>query len=156
MGFIHFYSKHGENYIKDDNGRQLHFKLKECVCHCQNNPLVKRHVNYILREHMAKLEDLRDYLTKQLGAQVYIKITSPYRCEEQNRKCGGVKNSQHKRGTATDIKAYLKASYGRKVYVKPSIVRQAAIDLNFGGVGEYDTFTHIDSRPLVNGKSTIF
>lgn len=79
------------------------------------------------------LEEIRAQFNKP------ITITSGYRTPEYNAKIGGVKNSQHTKGTAADIKVsnvpakevqkYLKSKYPDKY-----------------GIGDYLTFTHVDVR----------
>lgn len=79
------------------------------------------------------LEDIRAHFNKP------VIVTSGYRTPEYNAKIGGVKNSQHTKGTAADIKVsgipareiqkYLKHKYPDKY-----------------GIGSYLTFTHIDIR----------
>lgn len=79
------------------------------------------------------LEDIRAHFNKP------VNVTSGYRTPEYNTKIGGVKNSQHTKGTAADIKVsgipakevqkYLKHKYQNKY-----------------GIGSYSTFTHIDVR----------
>lgn len=79
------------------------------------------------------LEDIRTHFNKP------VIVTSGYRTPEYNAKIGGVKNSQHTKGTAADIKVsdiparevqkYLKHKYPDKY-----------------GIGSYLNFTHIDVR----------
>ena len=79
------------------------------------------------------LEDIRAHFKKP------VIVTSGYRTPEYNTKIGGVKNSQHTKGTAADIKVsgvpakevqkYLEHKYPDKY-----------------GIGSYLTFTHIDTR----------
>ena len=79
------------------------------------------------------LEDIRTHFNKP------VIVTSGYRTPELNAKIGVVKNSQHTKGTAADIKVsgiparevqkYLKHKYPDKY-----------------GIGSYSTFTHIDVR----------
>ncbi len=64
-------------------------------------------------------------------------IHSGNRCETYNSKVGGAKNSQHKKGRAADIS--VKGVPPAKVF--------AYLDASHpGGLGEYSTFTHVDSR----------
>jgi len=80
------------------------------------------------------LQSIRDHF------QQPVKITSACRCPEYNKSVGGVENSQHVLGRAADIQVS---------NIAPSIVAKYAIDvLDCGGVGNYDTFTHIDSRNI--------
>ena len=77
-------------------------------------------------------------------ANAPIKINSAYRCPEHNAKVGGVKNSQHLSGLAADIVCNT---------VPPrmlaNIVEELMKDgrIPNGGIGRYDTFTHVDIRP---------
>ena len=85
------------------------------------------------RELIDVLEDIRAHFNKP------VIVTSGYRTPEYNAKIGGVKNSQHTKGTAADIQVsdiparriqkYLKDKYPDKY-----------------GIGSYLTFTHIDVR----------
>lgn len=85
------------------------------------------------RELIDVLEDIRAQFNKP------VIVTSGYRTPEYNAKINGVKNSQHTKGTAADIKVsdipasrvqkYLKNKYPDKY-----------------GIGSYSTFTHIDVR----------
>lgn len=83
------------------------------------------------------LQVLRDYL----GAS--ITIISGYRTPEYNKKCGGVKRSQHLLATAADIVVSGKTS----LEVRDAIIlliKEGKMDK--GGVGIYPTFTHYDVR----------
>jgi len=68
-----------------------------------------------------------------------IKITSGNRCPAHNARAGGSQNSQHMKGTAADIQV---------AETQPEAVADYAESImgNYGGVGRYKTFTHIDVR----------
>ena len=66
-----------------------------------------------------------------------IVINSGYRTNAHNIKVGGSKNSQHVLGKAADI--VVKG-------VTPSKVAAFARKIGFRGVGEYNGFTHVDTR----------
>jgi len=100
------------------------FMAKEFDCNCSNCS-----ETLIDLDHVAKLQQLREDLNAS------IKITSGYRCESHNAAVGGSSNSQHKKGTATDIQVS---------DMDPSEVQDACE--GFDGLGRYDTFTHVDSR----------
>ena len=68
-------------------------------------------------------------------AAVYI--SSGCRCESWNLSSGGVDSSQHLLGRASDITV---AGY------LPEQVAIFAEAIGLGGIGRYETFTHIDSR----------
>jgi uncharacterized protein YcbK (DUF882 family) len=83
------------------------------------------------------LEILRTAINKPIA------ITSGYRSPKYNAKIGGVKDSQHLRGTAADIK--VKGMTPKEV----ALVIEGLIEsgkMKEGGVGVYSTFTHYDHR----------
>lgn len=118
MANIHKYKK-GENVQLSKN-----FHLSEVECHCTHCD-----ETLINLDHIVKLQQLREDLNAS------IKITSGYRCPAHNAAIGGAKNSQHKKGNATDIQVS---------GMSPNEVQDACE--GFDGLGRYDTFTHIDSR----------
>lgn len=101
-----------------------HFKLDEFRCkHCKK---LKLDINLLL-----KLEELR----AKTGPLI---INSGYRCPVHNRNVGGASASQHLKGTAADI---------RGTKMNPSQVHGHANKIfSDGGVGKYNTFTHVDVR----------
>ena len=84
-----------------------------------------------------KLVDLLQKIRDHFG--VAVTINSGYRTSAYNKKVGGATNSQHVKGTAADIVAK---------GVDPLTVAQYAEYLmpNSGGIGVYQTFTHVDVR----------
>jgi len=67
-----------------------------------------------------------------------VTINSGYRTPSYNKVVGGAANSQHLYGKATDIVVD---------DVRPGIVQKHANDLFAnGGLGHYNTFTHVDTR----------
>lgn len=68
-----------------------------------------------------------------------VTINSGYRSPEHNAAVGGVSNSQHVKGTAADIVVE---------DTDPLTVGQIAEYIlgNRGGIGVYQTFTHVDTR----------
>lgn len=67
-----------------------------------------------------------------------VKITSGCRCADHNAKIGGSKKSQHVRGRAADIQVQGVTPSDVADYIESIMVG--------GGLGRYDTFTHIDTR----------
>ena len=68
-----------------------------------------------------------------------VVINSGYRTSAYNKKVGGVSNSQHVKGTAADIvvKGMDPLTVSQYVeYIMP----------DHGGIGVYQTFTHVDVR----------
>jgi len=75
-------------------------------------------------------------------------VTSGFRTVEHNRREGGVENSEHLHGRAGDLKS---------LQFTPGQVAQMARFFGMGGVGVYDTFTHVDTGRLAfwNGKKRL-
>lgn len=114
-----------KTYTKGQNIKlSTNFHLREFECNCNNCVEV-----IVDLDHVEKLQQLREDLNSP------IRITSAYRCPDHNAAVGGSKNSQHKKGTATDIQVK---------DMDPNEVADACE--HFDGLGRYDTFTHIDSR----------
>ena len=89
---------------------------------------------------LLKLELLRYHL----GNRPVI-INSGYRTKSWNKKVGGISNSNHLTGKASDI---------RVIGVDAKHVQTLALDI-FEGVGMYKNFTHVDTdskRVLYVGK----
>lgn len=103
-----------------------HFKREEfeCPCGCGFDTVDKQLIDY--------LEAIREHFGRP------ITITSGCRCPEYNEKIGGAPASQHVQGRAADIQ--VKETDVKEVqYFAKGLVQH-------GGVGSYDSFTHIDSR----------
>lgn len=112
-----------QTFLLFDKLNQIkNFKLDEFRCrHCKK---LKLNINLLL-----KLEDLR----KAIGDKPMI-INSGYRCPIHNKAVGGIKNSEHLKGNAADI---------RVNSLTPNHIYKIA-DKMFNGVGLYNTFTHVD------------
>lgn len=80
--------------------------------------------------HINRLQEKRDKLGKS------IHINCGYRCAAHNAEVGGASQSQHMDGTATDIVVG---------GMTPDEVAKEMEDA-FDGIGQYTTFTHVDSR----------
>lgn len=85
------------------------------------------------------LLELLDKIREEYGSPIVV--TSGYRSEAHNRAVGGVSNSTHTLGLASDIKPLNKDS-------KRLVELQNICDrLNpNGGVGFYNSFVHVDTR----------
>lgn len=109
-----------------------HFRAAEFACnHCgQLHPSGLMPPTKLLNY----LENIREHFG---GAPVTIH--SGYRCPTHNANVGGATHSRHMVGDAVDISIR---------DIAPSVVYKYADTLigNDGGVGKYDTFTHIDVR----------
>ena len=104
-----------------------HFRVREFACH-DGSDLLK--VDTALVELLEKI---------RAGAGAPVTINSGYRTAAYNTQVGGARYSQHLQGTAADI-AVAGAS--------PLLVGQMAEYYlgDSGGIGVYQTFTHVDTR----------
>ena len=113
--------KNGGTYLSDN------FKVKEFACNDGSDTVL------ISDELVDLLQKIRDHFG------VAVVINSGYRTSAYNKKVGGVSNSQHVKGTAADIvvKGVDPLTVGQYVeYIMP----------DHGGIGVYQTFTHVDVR----------
>ena len=119
---INVYSK-----AKDGNKKlSTNFRVKEFACTDGSDPV------FIDAELVAVLQKIREHFGKP------VTITSAYRTPTRNKEVGGTTYSQHLYGKAADIKIS---------GVTPQKVAQYAETLlDNGGIGIYNTFTHIDVR----------
>lgn len=87
-----------------------------------------------------------DYFAKVYSVKkVALQVTSAARCWGHNEKVGGSDGSYHLRGRAMDIKIFIDLNE----QVKPKLVYKY-LDRMFPeklGLGKYETFTHVDTRP---------
>lgn len=70
---------------------------------------------------------------------VPVIINSAYRSDKHNKAVGGSPNSQHRKGAAFDIR--ITANLSREA------IHAAARRAGFRGLGDYDSFVHIDIGP---------
>lgn len=104
------------------------FMLSEFACDCCNHVMLD-----------SRLVQLLQRLRSKIQAKIYI--NSGFRCETENRKVLGTKNSYHLLGMAVDISA---PEY--EVRKLASI----AEEIGFKGIGIYEDrgFVHLDIRPF--------
>ena len=101
------------------------FRCKGTECGCTQDT--------VDAELLAILEQVREHFNAP------VTISSGNRCEEHNRNIRGSKYSQHLLSRAADIT--VKGVPASKVY--------AWLDnTHTGGLGKYNSFTHIDTRAI--------
>ena len=103
------------------------FSSDELCCPCCKE-------NKISDVLLVKLQALRDMLHAPLL------ITSGYRCKKHNAEVFGSKSSQHLLGRAVDI------STENITAMKKNRLIKLAGALEFGGIGIYKNFIHLDIR----------
>lgn len=121
-------NKYKGYYLRSESNKRLtkSFTAGDFFCKCG-----KCDKQYIDLGHVKKLQKFQDWL-----GECFI-ITSGYRCPDYNKQIGSKSDSQHVKGTATDI---------FPLELKPRDVAALARSYGFKGVGEYKTFIHVDSR----------
>ena len=105
----------------------------ECKCGCKMPESVKPNVIELANN----LQILRDFIDKP------INLTNAYRCAIHNKKVGGVKNSQHLLAKAADLKVD-NISPGSLAKLISFLMENNSFKK--GGIGVYNTFTHVDVR----------
>ena len=113
--------KDGNTYLKPN------FKVKEFACNDGADTVL------ISDDLVGLLQNIRDHF----GAAVTI--NSAYRTESYNKKIGGATKSQHVNGTAADIVVKGATPLEVAQYVEH-------IMPDSGGIGVYQSFTHVDVR----------
>tara|TARA_R110000764_G_scaffold73003_1_gene149237 strand:- start:69 stop:464 length:396 start_codon:yes stop_codon:yes gene_type:complete len=109
----------------------------ECKCGCE----MPSSVFYEIEALAEELQVIRDHF------KAPIQINSAYRCPSHNKAIGGVSNSQHILGKAADIviKGYRPDEVADELEVM--LEDECLFPFHLGGIGRYNTFTHIDIRP---------
>jgi uncharacterized protein YcbK (DUF882 family) len=102
-----------------------HFQRSEFACKCGCN------FDTVDYELLRCLEYIREHFDKP------VIINSACRCPTHNANVGGGQKSQHLLGRAADIVVQ---------DTDPQEVYTLADQMEVGGLGEYDSFTHIDTR----------
>jgi len=111
------------------------FKLSEFECN--DGSKTPQDVIYNLQLLAVQLQAIRDYTGKA------ITINSGYRSPSYNQSIGGAKNSQHVKGKAADI--VISGMHPHDTYNLLEHLNDKGI-IKIGGLGKYDTFTHVDIR----------
>ena len=115
------------------------FNRKEfdCKCGCEMPSSVFYEVEYLANE----LQAIRDY------SNAPIQINSAYRCPSHNKAIGGVSNSQHTLGKAADIVVKGQTPDETFNMIEGMLNDECLFPFHLGGIGRYNTFTHVDIRP---------
>ena len=104
----------------------------ECKCGCEMPEFVKKNII----ELAENLQVLRDDVGR-------LDLTNAYRCKFHNADVGGSVNSQHLKGKAADIKSKILSPNEIAVRTNDLMKNES---FKLGGIGIYNTFTHIDIR----------
>jgi uncharacterized protein YcbK (DUF882 family) len=87
-----------------------------------------------------QLQKIREYAGKP------IRINSAYRSESHNKAIGGVKTSQHILGKAADITIDTFTPDEVVSIIENMLTNEMLGGFYIGGLGSYNTFTHVDIR----------
>jgi len=105
------------------------FSRSEFACKCGCG------FDNIKEHHVLMLQKIRD----KVGFGMHI--TSGCRCQNHNDAVGGVPNSAHPRGEASDISCMDAEQRFKLVY--------AALEIGFNRIGIAKTFIHLDKDPFL-------
>ena len=108
----------------------------ECTCGCEMPLDVLENVKLLA----IQLQKIREYVGKP------IRINSAYRSEAHNEAIGGVKTSQHILGKAADITIDTFTPDEVVSIIENMLTNEMLGGFYIGGLGSYNTFTHIDIR----------
>lgn len=126
-------------------GPSPHLSWDELACHDRLHtpyPLDWRGSRAVLLAR--EFEAVRDLLAGDVGREIPLLVHSAYRTMAHNAAVGGSPSSQHLQGRALDIAPRDPRLLDRLYAVT---VRRADAVLAIRGVGRYDTFIHMDTRP---------
>ena len=105
----------------------------DCSCNCEMPKEVLINIQ--------KLANQLQILRNKVG--VSVKINSAYRCIKHNKSIGGVSNSQHVLGKASDV--VINGFKASKTFdLISELINEG--DMLQGGLGAYNSFTHYDIR----------
>lgn len=110
--------------IPAEKWRWPNFTPAELACQGTGEMLVDE-------EALDALQKFRDDVARP------VILNSAYRSEKHNAAVGGAKNSQHRLGKAFDIRITDRLTR--------SVIHAAARAAGFKGIGDYDTFVHVDT-----------
>ena len=108
----------------------------ECKCGCEMPDNVLENVKKLAEQ----LQIIRDYV------QEPIIINSPYRCLRHNRMIGSNDRSQHPKGKAADIVILGFTPDETASVIENMLTNETLPSFYIGGLGRYNTFTHVDIR----------
>jgi uncharacterized protein YcbK (DUF882 family) len=111
------------------------FHLQEFSCN-DGTPVPPELMQNVIRL-ATNLQVLRNHLGER------ISINSAYRHANYNKKIGGAPDSMHLRAMAADITTKSKTPKQLKAIIERLI---KAKKVNFGGIGLYPGFVHVDIR----------
>lgn len=129
------------------------FNIIEFKCKANGEVLI----NATVIDHIKRLQKFREWYNRPMH------VNSGYRTPEYNKKVGGAEHSKHMKGTATDFmlpeefNAFTKERKEEFLNnIKNKWIKLCREDGLGGGVGFYNTFIHLDSRPKGNYSTGVY
>jgi uncharacterized protein YcbK (DUF882 family) len=108
----------------------------DCKCGCKMPEEVLSNAKLLA----IQLQLIRDH------SNAPIQINSAYRCPSHNKAIGGVSNSQHTLGRAADIVVKGQTPDDTVEMIEDMLADECLFPFHLGGIGRYNTFTHVDIR----------
>ena len=118
----------------------LYFKESEFICKCGKCKVVPG----LLEENVQKLANVLDVIRYYAGP---IIVNSGIRCKEHNKKVGGVSNSKHLLGQASDIRSTEMNVIGLWDLIE-RLEKQKKIKIGYKQLYKKKGFIHIDIRGI--------
>lgn len=119
-------------YSKAKDGNTVltkNFKVREFACSDGSD------VIFISMDLVEVLQKIRDHFGKP------VNINSAYRTPAKNKQVGGAQHSQHLYGLAADVSISGVSPKDVAAYAETLLPKS-------GGIGIYDSFTHVDVRAV--------
>lgn len=120
--------------------KNFHSDEFRCKCGCNMPNDVFENIEILA----IQLQALRDYVGRP------IRINSAYRCESHNKAIKGSKRSQHLLGKASDITIDTFTPDEVVDIIENMLTNEMLPSFYVGGVGRYNSFTHLDIRKVVD------
>ena len=129
-----------------------HLSFSELACH--DSARTPYPLEYINDGRCQELAEVFESLREHLGGRG-LRVTSAFRTPAHQRKVNpGTRRSQHVLGKALDIQC--PSWYSSQDQFRADVANWARnLEPRVGGIGFYNNFVHIDTRPRSKGRKPV-